>query len=230
MNLPIVETPKYKINLPSSNEEIEFRPFLVKEEKILMIAQESEDQRQVMTAISSVIESCLFNKIKIETLPLYDIEYLFTQIRAKSVGESVDLVIKCPHCGHHHDYTVNLSEVKVKFPEEKADNNIKLSETVGIKLKDISIDNVLSIESNDLISTISSLIDFIYDEDNVYKKEETSVEDLRKFIENLPHTCLDKIKQFIDSQPTLHYDINFKCVSCSKDVNHKISGLSDFFI
>ena len=139
MALPKLETSKYTAVIPSSKKTIEFRPFLVKEEKILMMAQESKDNLQIIGALKDIIKSCTFNTVDPSELTTYDLEYLFLQLRAKSVGETSEIKIKCDECGEYNEVSVNLSDAEVKNPNDSVDKKIELNDTVGIIMRPISL-------------------------------------------------------------------------------------------
>ena len=132
MPLPVLEAPTYNLVVPSTKKKLKYRPFLVKEEKILMIAQESENETQILQAVKEIIKSCTFSKIDVNNIPMYDIEYIFLKIRAKSVGEVVSFQLKCEECGEYNKVEVNLEDVQVQFPENEIDPNIQLNDSIGV--------------------------------------------------------------------------------------------------
>ena len=134
MGLPTLATPKYELTIPSTGQKIEYRPFLVKEEKVLLLANETKDEREQIRAMKQVIENCTFGKVDIDSLASFDIEYLFLKLRSKSVGETIEVGIKCSYCAESCPTTVNINDVEVKF-DPKFTNRIKLSETVGVLMR-----------------------------------------------------------------------------------------------
>ncbi len=230
MKLPKLDTPIYTLTLPSTKEEVKFRPFLVKEEKILLLAQESENPTEIVNNIKSVISSCTFGTVDPEKLAIYDLEYIFIQLRAKSVGENAEVAIKCESCGHPVNLNINLGEVAVKFPETEISDKIQLSDKVGIKLKNISIQDSLKLDSLDLIGAIVTMIDYIYDEENVYAAADSTVEELSEFVEGLSHSHLESFQLYIENQPKLRHTVNFVCPKCQHKNTKVIEGLHNFFM
>jgi len=230
MPLPVLEAPKYNLIVPSTKKKLQYRPFLVKEEKILMIAQESENQTQILQAIKDIISSCTFNKIDVNKSPMYDIEYIFLNIRAKSVGEVISFKLKCDECGEYNEVELNLEDVEVQFPEKEIDPNIRLNDTIGITLKPINLSDVAKAKGKDAISeALSSSIDSIYDSDNVYSAATCSKKELDAFVDSLSHQHLQKIQEFILNQPTLKHTIEYTCKKCGHKNSYELSGLQSFF-
>ncbi len=231
--LPKLDTPTYTTVLPSTGESIEYRPFLVKEEKILMIAQESNDNAAMIKALKNIIRSCTEGQVDPSKCTVYDIEFLFLQFRAKSVGETAPIRLKCEECGEFTEVEIDLSEVEVQYPENKPENNIKLTDKVGIKLKEVSVDEVetLSGETNskNFNKAIAAVIDVIYDDDNVYNVKETSAKEVSEFIDTLNHHHLEKIQNFIENQPMLKHIVKFKCEKCGHENEVELVGLQSFF-
>ena len=215
MPLPVLEAPTYNLLVPSTKKKLKYRPFLVKEEKILMIAQEAEDENQILQAVKDIIESCTFGKININNIPMYDIEYIFLKIRSKSVGEVVSFQLKCEECGEYNKVELNLEDVEVQFPEKEINPNIKLNDSVGITLKPINLSDIRKSKGKDAISVaLISSIDTIYDSDNVYSASSCSKKELDQFVDSLSHQHLEKIQEFILNQPTLKHTIEYTCEKC----------------
>ena len=228
MPLPKIEVPKYVLKIPSTNKKVQFRPFLVKEEKVLMIAQESEDESQIESAIKDVISSCTFDKVNPNDLTTYDLEYIFLQLRSKSIGETATFNLKCEECGEYTEVSIDLGKVNVSFPEDPPEENIKLNDTIGMILKPVSVKNMGKANHKDFNSMISLVIDAIYS-DNVYSANDVSKAELDEFIDNLAHSSLQKIQQFIENQPSLKHIVKFKCGSCGAENEVVLEGLSSFF-
>jgi len=230
MPLPVLETTTYNLVVPSTKKKLKFRPFLVKEEKILLIAQESESENQILQAVKDIIESCTFSKIDVNKIPMYDLEYIFLKIRAKSVGEVVSFQLKCDECGEYNKVELNLEDVEVQFPEEEIDSNIKLNDSVGITLKPINLSDVKKSKGKDAISeALTASIDSIYDSDNVYSASTCSKKELDAFIDSLTHQHLEKIQKYILNQPTLKHTIEYTCEKCGHKNSYELSGLQSFF-
>ena len=237
MALPKLETPTYECTIPSTGRVIEYRPFLVKEEKILMMAQESKDASQAINALKKIIKACCFNKIEPNELTTYDAEYLFLQLRIKSVGEKTKFQLPCEKCQVPQDVTVDLSEVEVKFPKEKPETNIRLTDTVGMTLKELTLNDAIGVQSDqldDISQMVAMVVDTIYDEDNVYKSSDISQQELTEFIDQLNHSQLEKVQQFLVAQPAIEKTVVFGCKEkkegcegCKNEVTMR--GLADFF-
>lgn len=228
MPLPVLETSKHTIEVPSSKKKIEIRPFLVKEEKILLQAKESENDDTIFKAIKDIIHTCSFEKINANELTIYDLEYVFLQLRAISVGEKSEFKVKCLECGKYNDVEIDLTEVKVEFPEEKIDKKIQLNDSVGVVLKHLLVKDI-DVRGSDISDNIIASIDYIYDAENVYKAEESSKKELIEFVDSLSHSQLENISKFIQNQPKLRYTLKYNCIHCGEDNQVVLEGLKDFF-
>jgi len=230
MPLPVLETTTYNLVVPSTKKKLKYRPFLVKEEKILLIAQESESENQILQAVKDIIESCTFSKIDVNKIPMYDLEYIFLKIRAKSVGEVISFQLKCEECGEYNKVELNLEDVEVQFPDEEIDPNIELTDSVGITLKPINLSDVTKAKGKDVISeALISSIDSIYDSDNVYSASTCSKKELETFVDSLTHQHLEKIQKYLLNQPTLKHTIEYTCEKCGHKNSYELSGLQSFF-
>ena len=232
MALPKLETPTYETIIPSTGRAIEYRPFLVKEEKILMMAQETQDTAQAISALKKIISSCTFGKVDPNTLTTYDAEFLFLQLRIKSVGESVDFIITDKDTGEDVNISVDLSEVEVVEPEEKLETTIQLNDSIGLTLKEVTLKDAIGLsgkDMNDITGLVGVVIDTIYDDEKVYNTREVSKKELETFIDSLNHTQLEKITTFIQNQPSIQKEIKYRL----KDGQEKtitLKGLQDFFV
>jgi ribosomal protein L44E len=230
MPLPVLETPTYNLVVPSTKKKLKYRPFLVKEEKILLIAQESESENQILQAVKDIIESCTFSKIDVNKIPMYDLEYIFLKIRSKSVGEVISFQLKCEECGEYNKVELNLEDVEVQFPDEQIDPNIELTDSVGITLKPINLSDITKSKGKDAISeALMSSIDSIYDSDNVYSASTCSKKELDTFVDSLTHQHLEKIQKYLLNQPTLKHTIEYTCEKCGHKNSYELSGLQSFF-
>jgi len=230
MPLPVLETTTYNLVVPSTKKKLKYRPFLVKEEKILLIAQESESENQILQAVKDIIESCTFSKIDANKIPMYDLEYIFLKIRSKSVGEVISFQLKCEECGEYNKVELNLEDVEVQFPDEEIDPNIELTDSVGITLKPINLSDVTKAKGKDVISeALISSIDSIYDSDNVYSASTCSKKELETFVDSLTHQHLEKIQKYLLNQPTLKHTIEYTCEKCGHKNSYELSGLQSFF-
>lgn len=228
MPLPVLEAPTYNLVVPSTKKKLKYRPFLVKEEKILMIAQESENETQILQAVKEIIKSCTFSKIDVNNIPMYDIEYIFLKIRAKSVGEVVSFQLKCEECGEYNKVEVNLEDVQVQFPENEIDPNIQLNDSIGVTLKPLRMSDIKK-GDDQITDAIISTIDSIYDNDNVYNASTCSRKEMQEFVDSLSHQHLEKIQEFILNQPTLKHTIEYTCEKCGHKNSYELNGLQSFF-
>ena len=229
MALPVIETLTHTLTIPSTGEEISFRPFLVKEEKLLMQAQETSDTKTMISNIKSIVNACTFDKLNFSTLTSYDFEYVFLQLRSKSIGESVDLNIQCEECEAKNKVTVNLDSIEVKFPEEKVDNTIALNDKVFLELQPLRLKDFEQLNENNITTSIVPFIASIYDDENVWKAEDQSKKDLENFVDNLSHHNLEQIQEFIENQPKLSHEVTFKCSNCGHVNKITLEGLNNFF-
>lgn len=232
----MASTPRYKLTIPSMQKEVTFRPFLVKEEKALMIAQQSEDQDVMVTTLKSVIQSCIQDKINVDDLAVFDIEYIFTQLRARSVGEIVELILKCESCEDEKasvKYTIDLSKLKVDFPEGH-EKKIVLFDDVGVIMKYPSLEVLKKIEKagsdiESVFDIIASCIEFIYNTDEMFATKDVKPEEVKEFINNLTQEQFQKLQNFFETMPKLEQRVKYKCPVCSKDHDKLIRGLESFF-
>jgi DNA-directed RNA polymerase subunit M/transcription elongation factor TFIIS len=232
MALPKLENPTYEVKVPSLGRRVEFRPFLVKEEKILMMAQESKDEKKILKTVKDIISACSFNKLNPNECTTSDLEYLFLQLRAKSIGENVTVNIKCSECENYEKHKINLEEITLSQTED-LDNTIEITDAIGIVLKTISMEDAERINKKDtekaFNQTIIYSIESIYDADNVYPASESSEKELTDFIDSLSHKHLEKIQKFIQNVPTLRHVCEFKCSKCGHENKTVLEGIESFF-
>tara|TARA_Y100000004_G_scaffold191699_1_gene250955 strand:- start:1931 stop:2629 length:699 start_codon:yes stop_codon:yes gene_type:complete len=232
MALPKLETPIYETIIPSTGRPIEYRPFLVKEEKILMMAQESNDNAQAISALKKIIHSCTFGKVDPNELTTYDAEFLFLQLRIKSVGENVELLISDPDTKEEVKINVDLTQVEVSERDPSIESTIQLNESIGLTLKEITLKDAIGVsgkDMSDVTSLIATVIETIFDDEKVHNVKDVSKNELNAFIESLNHSQLEKITSFIQSQPAIQKEITYKL----KDGEEKtitMRGLQDFFV
>jgi hypothetical protein len=236
MALPKIDTPIYKLKVPSTGNLISYRPFLVKEQKLLLMAMEDEEGGSQAEAIKQVIQNCILDEINPADLPLYDIEYIFLQLRSKSIGEEVELTYTCPKDENKIRFKVDLSNIKVQFSEDH-NNKIKINKNVGMILKDPTIDmlddfsklNTDNLNLDDLISIIISCLDSIYDEDSVYDPKDNTKEELEEFISNLSQLQFEEFQKFFETLPKAYEDVKITCKKCKNTITHRIEGMANFF-
>jgi len=238
MPLPKISTPTYELELPSTGETIQYRPFLVKEEKLLVIALESEDTKQITTAIKTVIKNCISTKnIKVESLPTFDIEYLFLNIRGKSVGEELDINIICPDDGETQvSVTLNLDDIKVQKNEEHS-NRIKIDDSIMMEMKYPSLDEFIKnnfdfSDKNAMdqsFDLISSCIDKIFTEDEVWASGDVSKKELTDFLESMNSSQFKDIEKFFETMPKLSHTIKVTNPKTKVESEVVLEGLASFF-
>lgn len=231
MSLPLIDVPMYDLVIPSTKQKIKFRPYLVKEQKILLMANTGDNIDETLESIKQVIKNCTFDKVNIDILPLFDIEFIFLQLRAKSVGEVVEPIIECRNCKNNIQLSVNLTDIQVKFPSTS--NKIEITPKVGIIFKYPTVEIEKKIEANkDNISQNYQLlyecIDNVYDENQVYTKKDFSYDEFVEFIENLNSDQFEKVLNFFSDQPTLSKTIEYTCSKCQTKGNIELKGLLDF--
>lgn len=238
MPLPTIEVPKYKLKIPSTGKMVTYRPFLVKEEKVLLTALETNnDESSLIDALISLLESCIETKnINISKLTSFDLEYLFIQLRAKSVGEIAELNVECqtPDCGIAFPHSVNLSELKIKENKKHA-QKIELSEEIGVMMKYPTLEESSAISkssktgTDELFSTIACCIDNIFTPEEVFSHNDHSQEELEKFVEQLSPEFFKKIMVFFETMPSMENEIVCECPKCKKETKLVIRGIEDFF-
>lgn len=239
MSLPNLSVPLFKLKLPSNGEEITYRPFLVKEEKILLVAKEAKDIESVTLAVQQVLENCTEGQVDVKKLPTFDLEYLFLNIRAKSLGEEIELKYK-HKTGKNRDGVpcdavtpvyINVDDIKVKNKDGHT-SKIMVSDTVGIQMKYPTIDLVNKIENfNDeaSIPIIVECIDCLFDENKIYDETTTTKEELTEFVEKLDAKQMSKIREFFYTMPKLTHEVGYTCNGCGQQDTIRLEGLSDFF-
>ena len=238
MPLPKIATPTYELELPSTGQNISYRPFLVKEEKVLVIALESEDNKQITTAIKAVLKNCILTKgIKVEALPTFDIEFLFLNIRGKSVGEELEVNIICPDDGETEvPVTINLDDIEIK-KDEKHTNKIKLDNTIMMEMKYPSLDQFIknNFDFNDKnamdqsFDLIATSIDKIYTEDEVWATADCTKKEVKEFLESMNSSQFKAIESFFETMPKLSHTIKVTNPKTKVEGEVVLEGLASFF-
>ena len=236
MALPIVETPRYELTLPSQETKVQYRPFLVKEEKILYVALESGDEKEMQQATKQILKSVTFDKLNVEELPTFDVEYIFLQVRAKSVGEIAKFKIICPDDKETYgDVEVDLSKVEVQVDDAHS-NNVVLDEKrkLGVvmkypNMKVLYSQEFKSLKYEDIISLIIGCVEYIYEGEKNYPVSESTQEELKDFFESLPQEQFGKIRKFFESMPRLRHETKVKNPKTGVESKITFSGLQDFF-
>tara|TARA_B100000945_G_scaffold318097_1_gene322227 strand:- start:18 stop:734 length:717 start_codon:yes stop_codon:yes gene_type:complete len=237
MPLPKIATPTYELVLPSSGRKIKYRPFLVKEEKILIIALESQDQKQIANAVKSILTGCILTRgTKVDKLSTFDIEYLFLNVRGKSVGEQIEVMVTCPDDGKTQvPMSINIDSIKV----QKSDNHnadIKLDDTYTLRMRYPSLNefiksnfNAEDIKVDDTFELIASCVDQVYSEEESWTQEDCTKKELTNFIEQLNSSQFKEIEKFFDTMPKLAHTVKVKNPNTNVESEIVIEGLQSFF-
>jgi len=238
MPLPKIATPTYELEKPSTEQAVKYRPFLVKEEKLLVLALETEDTKQITTAIKTVLKSCVLTKgIKVEQLPTFDIEYLFLNIRGKSVGEELEVKVICPDDEKTEvPITIDLDEVKVQKSEEH-NNQLKLDDTLMMEMRYPSLDQFIKNnfdfkDENQMeqsFDLIGSCIDKIYNEDEVWATADCTKKEVKEFLESMNSSQFKDIEKFFETMPKLSHTIKVKNPKTKVESEVVLEGLASFF-
>lgn len=231
MSLPKQVLPIYTLKVPSTGKTVKFRQFTVKEEKAMILAKESEDVEVITNAVVEVIKSCVTGIEDVNALALFDIEYIITRLRAKSVSERIDLKMLCDVDEEHEKIPVmiDIEKIEVKFPEGHS-KEIPLYDDVGIVMKYPSIGLMSSIGKMDGLELMLECIDYIYTKEEVYHAKDSTKEELLEFLNNLTQKQLDKIQEtFFDKMPTYSHEVQYKCRECGHEHVKTIRGLASFF-
>ena len=236
MALPKLTTPTYELEIPSTDEKIKYRPFLVKEEKILMMAMESKAATDITQAVKDIVSECTFNKVNISNMPMFDVEYIFLQIRSKSVGEVSKLKLLCPDDKKTYaDVELDLTEVKVQVGEDHT-NKIELDNGMGMIMTYPTIDSfsetgIKDINASNMLDVISNCILQIYEKngEKTYDPKDQTKKELTDFIEQLNTKQFKEVQKFFESMPKLKHEITIKNPKTKKESKITLTGLNDFF-
>ena len=235
--LPKIATPKYDMIVPSTGESITYRPYVVKEEKILLIAIESQDEAAIERAVLNVIKACVESQIDFKKLTTFDVEFMFITLRSKSVGEGIKLKMKCEieECDGVTEQKINLENVTVSNLEEKANNRIKIKDDISIDLKYLGINDSLTqaqrtSETDTVINSVAKCIETIYSGEDTFAAKDVSHKEVVTFVESLNSDQFAMIISFMEKAPALTYKMEYVCATCGHENKQELKGLSDFFI
>lgn len=241
MSFPKIATPTYELTLPSNGKTIRVRPFLVKEEKLLLIAAQTKDTNEIIETTKQVINNCILNEdISIDNLPFFDIDYLIIALRAKSIGESIPIKFTCNNtvenqrCGHVFTIDVDISKTTV-IKDETISPEIWLSESFGVKMKYPKYSAVKAIMSNEteldkIIRIISASIDYIFDKEQIYSAKDKTKEEMQEFVEGLTKIQLSKLENFVKNFPEIECRVEHTCEKCGFDHNIRYNNFESFFL
>jgi len=237
MALPKLNVPTYELVVPSTDEKVKYRPFLVKEEKILLIAMESGKSEDMLQSVKDIVDECTFNKLKLGTMPMFDVEYIFLQIRAKSVGEVSKLKVLCQDdMKTYANVSVDLNDIEVQVDDDHT-NKIVLSDEMGVIMKYPTIDSftenkIDDINASNMLDVIAVCIAQIYDKkgEEVYDSKDSTRKELIEFVEQLNTKQFADIQKFFDTMPSLRHTITVKNPKTKKESEVTLTGLNDFFV
>jgi hypothetical protein len=242
--LPKLDVPLYEITLPLLNKKVKIRPFLVKEEKILLMAMETQDEDSVLLAIKQIVNNCCVDEIDVDSLPILDLEYLFLQLRARSIGEEIDLQYKCNNdikeedgkehkCGHIIKLNFNALEIEPE-KNEKHNKTIQLTDKLGIVMKYPNfniVEKTRNLPETEMVAKMITLcVDYIFDENEIYYSKDVPEEELIDFIDSLTREQFLKIQEFFDTVPKLKKELDFKCTKCGYEELVVLEGIQSFFV
>ena len=234
MALPKLNTsPKYEMVIPSSKQTVRYRPYLVKEEKVLLMAFESNDSSQAMNAIIDTIIVCIDEDVKRETLTTFDVEYMFTQIRSKSVGETSKVNVKCEKCETLNAVTINLADIELDSPES-VNNEVQLTPEVSIELSYPSADSLINIDkkatqAEKILATIVASIDVIKTEEERVSTKDVTKEEIEEFVDSMTGEQFSNLAEYVKNIPTLKENVEFVCENCGHNNSRELVGFTDFF-
>lgn len=237
MALPILQTPVYTIKIPSTNQEVKIRPFLVREEKALLIAQQSEDLNVMVNTLKEIVSSCIKDKVDVDSLSVFDLEYIFTQLRSRSVGEFVELLFFCDDCDDEKantKLTVDISKIGVKGVEEHV-KKIALYDDVGIMMKYPNIETLIALEKvkegnfEAIFDVVADCIDYVYTKDEIFHAKEQTKEEISEFLNSLTQEQFKKIERYFETMPKLSHDVTYDCPLCKKHHEKVLEGVESFF-
>ena len=247
MGLPTIAVPEYTLTIPSSGKEVKYRPFLVKEEKILLLAMESEKTEEIITATKTIIENCVYGDFDVNEMPTFDIEYIFLQLRGKAKGEVLDLKYKCPKCESEIPININIDDITIQRNKEH-NKDVKLTEELGVMMKypNLSLQTQIAQaadgrpEIEGLFETMTACIDYIYDKETTYPSKDHTQKEMTDFLESLTDTQFQKMAKFFETSPKLKHNVNLHCTNkikskgkekkeCGYKEKITLEGLNSFF-
>jgi hypothetical protein len=236
MALPKLGYPTYELELPSTGKTVKFRPFLVKEEKVLLMALESEDEKQVISAVKDLLKNCIISRIKVDSLPSFDLEYLFLKIRAASIGETISVTVTCLDDNETQaEAQININDVEV-FKPEGHDKKIMFDDKTGIVMRYPSMKEFIDREflqkemkTDQVYDFIADSIDQIFDDEEVYDSSTTTKKEFRTFVDSLTTKQFEKIQQFYTTCPKLSHSFKVVNPKTGKESDYTIEGLQSFF-
>lgn len=229
MALPTLDTATYNTFLPSTSESIKYRPFLVKEYKILMMSLES-DQAEVSRTVYELVDACTFNKLEMKNLSHFDVEFIFLQLRAKSIGEITEIIINCD-CGNKIKYDLDINNLKIRRFDSHS-KKIQITDNIGVIMRYPRFDEIIDIydnlKSEKIIEMVSKCIESVYDSDEIFKN--FTKEEIDKFVNSFTKDQFDKLENFFVTMPKVYQNIDTSCDKCNKIHKYDLEGLQNFFV
>tara|TARA_R100000008_G_scaffold86241_1_gene78527 strand:+ start:4390 stop:5094 length:705 start_codon:yes stop_codon:yes gene_type:complete len=233
MPLPIINAPTYELTIPSTGQSVKYRPFLVKEEKILLMANEGGEATEIVRAMKQIINNCIIDGYNTDNMPLFDVEYIFLQLRSKSVNEISEVGFRCPECDTVNAIQIDLTQVEVQIGDGHT-NKIELSDNIGLimsypQLDSINTNNIENANVDMVFDVISSCIDSIYQGEEIYDSGDYTKEEIAEFINNLTQPQFQQIQNFFDTMPKLSHTVQYDCSNCTYNQPLVLEGLQNFF-
>ena len=234
MSLPVINVPTYELTVPSTKEKVKYRPFLVKEEKILLLALEDGEDKTLANALKQIVNNCTFDKLLVDTMPIFDLEYMFLRIRAKSVGEVAELKLLCEDDNETYaDVKIPLEEIEVKFPEGH-DSLVKLNDTISMTMAyptfELLGQDVQTMEVEKTFDLIGSCINQVIEGENVYERSDWNKKELKDFLDSLTSKQFQDVQKFFETMPKLSYEVEFENPTTKKKNKMTLEGLQSFFV
>jgi len=232
MALPKLEVPTYELIQPSTGKKIRFRPFLVREHKILLTMSEANDD-EITRIVKELVNACTFNQLRIDDLPHFDVEYIFMMLRAKSISEKVDVIVTCANCSEKYDASFNIEDLKV-INQKTSQDKVMLTDSIGVQLKYPNFTNVVKVFESDDVKVIFNLVKGcirgVFEGDNFYDIKEQTDEEINEFLESLTKEQFTKIEEFFVNSPKVVQELDTTCPHCQHANTSRIEGLQNFFI
>ena len=232
MSLPVINTPTYELKVPSTKESLSYRPFLVKEEKLLLMAMEEDDQKQMVNAVRQIVNNCTFESLDVKKIPMFDLEYVFLNIRAKSVGEVAKVKLLCEDDGETYvDVEIPLDQVEVHF-EDGHTNMIDLTDSIKIEMSYPTfemIDSLGDVDTKEIFELIGKCVARIIDGETIHERTDFSKKELSDFLDSLNSTQFRDLQNFFDTMPKLSHEVEYKNPKTNENNSMKLEGLNSFF-
>lgn len=232
MALPSLKASRHELILPSTGEKVQYRPFLVKEEKLLLIAQNSENQSEIALALETIVDDCTFNKLNVKELPTFDIEYIFIQLRSKSVGSQTTIQVTCPDDNETKvAVDIDLNDIQCVMSDEH-NPTIELTNDIGMIMSYPKLNEMSTLDLNNqevVFDLLASCVKQIYDSDNVYEKTDMNKKELNEFIDSMTHEQLVKVQKFFETMPKVKHTVNVMNPNTNVESEVVIEGMNSFF-